>query len=208
MKHIIFDFDGTLVNSLPVALEILHEIMPSVHINDEELAKLRNMSSRQIVKYSGIPYWRLPRLLIRGKKILSNRLDELKLFKGMAGVLKDLHQAGYQLSVVSSNSEENIRQVLAREGVEDYFSGVYGNVGLFNKARVFRVVRRDQQALARETIYVGDETRDIEAARRARQPVIAITWGYNGEQILAKYHPNYIADTPAKLLQIITNQVK
>ena len=207
MKHIIFDFDGTLVNSLPVALDIAHQIMPKLNITDEELAKLRNMSSREILKYSGIPYWRLPGLLLKGKKVLSTRLDELKFFKGMPGVVRDLHKAGYELSVVSSNSEENIRKVLAREGVEDYFAGVYGNVGLFNKARVFTVVRRDQQAKASETIYVGDETRDIEAARRARQPVISVTWGYNGEEILSKYHPNYIAHTPAELLQIITHQV-
>lgn len=48
MKHIIFDFDGVLVDSMPVALDIFHEIVPNMHITDEEIAQLKNMSSREL----------------------------------------------------------------------------------------------------------------------------------------------------------------
>lgn len=203
MKHVIFDFDGTLVDSLPVVVEIARQVAPSLKLDDAELARAREMSAREAIKYSGIPYWRLLRLLIVGKRLLGQRLDELKVFKGIDAVVADLHRADYQISVVSSNSEENIRLVLRREGIEQYFAGVYGNVGLFNKTRAFRVVMKDQKATPADILYVGDEVRDIEAARKAGIPIISVTWGYNGQKILRKYHPNYLVSTPAELLKAI-----
>jgi phosphoglycolate phosphatase-like HAD superfamily hydrolase len=208
MKHVIFDFDGTLVDSMPVAMDILQEIHPKFHITDKELAMLKNMSSREILKYSGIPYWRLPRLLLKGKKILSQRLDQLKVFKGMPETVRALHKAGYELSVVSSNSEEIIRNILKREEIEYCFAGIYGNVGLFNKARVFKVVQRDQQSSPDKTIYVGDETRDIEAAHKSGIPIVSVTWGYNGEKILSSYKPEYLAHTPKELLNILLSNAE
>ena len=203
MKHVIFDFDGTLVNSLPVVVRIANELVPDLDLNDAKLAKLREMSPREGLKHVGVPYWKLLRLMIQGKHILSQRLDELKAFKGIDEMVGALHKAGYQISVVSSNSEENIRSVLKREGVEKYFAGVYGNVGLFNKTRAFKVVMKDQNASIDEVIYIGDEVRDIEAAHKADIPIISVTWGYNGQKILKQYKPTYLVHTPQELLQTI-----
>lgn len=203
MKHVIFDFDGTLVDSLPVVIKIFHQVVPDFPLPESELSKLREMPPREILKYSGIPYWRLPKLMIQGKRLLGQHLSELKVFPGIHQVIERLHKAGYQISVVSSNSEDNIRKVLKREGIEQYFAGVYGNVGLFTKTRAFKVVLRDQQATATEAIYVGDEVRDIEAAHKGNIPIISVTWGYNGEAILKKYQPTYLAHTPSELLKII-----
>lgn len=207
MKHVIFDFDGTLVDSLPVAMAIAKEMVPGLSFSDEELERLRELPAKQVIKQSGIPYWKLLRLLIRGKKIMSLRLDDLKAFPGIDDMIKELHKQDFHLSVVSSNSEENIRKVLRREGVEAYFSGVYGNVGLFSKARVFKAVLKDQKAAVAECIYVGDEVRDIESAHKAGLRVISVTWGYNGKKILSSYKPEFLADTPKQLQEIISKQV-
>lgn len=204
MRHIIFDFDGTLVDSLPVIIEIANEMVPNLEVSKKDIAMLREMSAREVIKYSGVPYWRLLRLMVRGKKILGGRLDELKIFKGIPEMLKTLHEQGYPMSVVSSNSEVNIRKVLKREGVEDYMTAVYGNVGLFNKSRVFKSILRDQKVARHNAIYVGDEVRDIEASKKAKIPIVSVTWGYNGEKIIKRYQPTYIAHTPNELLKAIT----
>jgi phosphoglycolate phosphatase len=204
MKHVIFDFDGTLVDSLPVVVRIVNEVLPDLDLDDKKLAVMRELPPREVLKYSGVPYWRLAQLLIKGKRILSKRLDELKVFPGIDEVIKKLHKDGYQICVVSSNSEDNIRQVLKRDGIEKYFAGVYGNVGLFNKTRAFKVVLKDQKTTASNAIYIGDEVRDIEAAHKGNIDIISVTWGYNGQKILKKYQPTYLATTPQELLKTIT----
>ncbi len=203
MKHLIFDFDGTLVDSLPVIIEIAQEMVPNVDLSPKRISELREMPAKAVIKEAHIPYWQLAHFVIRGRRLLAKRLDELVVFPGMVAVLQQLHQAGYQLCVVSSNSEDNIRRVLRREGIEDYFAGVYGNIGLFNKTRAFRVVLRDQKTTAQNALYIGDEVRDIEAARKGHIDIISVTWGYNGAHILEEYQPTYLAHTPKDLLTII-----
>ncbi len=203
MRHIIFDFDGTLADSLPVVVGIAKELVPEFDLSDKEVARLRNMSARDILKHSGLPYWKLLKLLLRGKRLFSQRLDQLKIFPGIPETLKQLHKEGYQIAVVSSNTEDNIRKVLEHEKIDQYVSSVYGNLGLFNKARAFKTVLRDQQTDVSDAIYIGDEVRDIEAAKRGHIPVISVTWGYNGERILREHHPTYVAHTPQELLTII-----
>jgi len=208
MNHVIFDFDGTLVDSLPVVVRIANHMVPDLNLGPEELEKVRVMPARELIKYSGIPYWKLARLLFKGKKIMAQHTDELKVFSGIHQVIRDLQKDGFQVSVVSSNSERIIREVLRREGIEDCFVGVYGNVGLFNKARVFKTVLKDQKAKAHDAIYVGDEVRDIDAAHRGRIPVISVTWGYNAESVLVKNKPTYLVHTPKELLQTIQKAAK
>lgn len=203
MQQVIFDFDGTLVDSLPVALAIAREVVPEMELSNKQLQMLRQMPARDVIKQSGIPRWKQLRLLVKGKKLLAQHLDELHVFPGMAQAVADLSGAGYNLVLVSSNSEHNIRKVLRRHKIEQYFAGVYGNVGLFNKARIFKVALKKQRASADQAVYVGDEVRDIEAADTARIKVVAVTWGYNSEKILKAYRPDYLARTPKQLVAAI-----
>jgi HAD superfamily hydrolase (TIGR01549 family) len=203
MKHLIFDFDGTLADSLPIAASIANQMVPQLRLDDQKIAMLRELPTKQIIKASGMPYYRLPRLLVRGKKLLKTHLDELRIFPGIDQAIAQLHKDGYQMSVVSSNSEEIISKILTREGIQKYFVQVYGNVGLFNKTRAFKVVLRDQKITADQAIYIGDEVRDIEAARRGRLTMVAVTWGYNGPTILKKYKPDFVVSRPDQLVKAI-----
>lgn len=54
-----------------------------------------------------------------------------------------------------------------------------------------------------KTYYIGDETRDIEAAQKCQIASVAVTWGFNSESILSKFHPDYVAREPEELWGII-----
>jgi len=58
-----------------------------------------------------------------------------------------------------------------------------------------------------DTFYIGDETRDIDAAQQCNIPSIAVAWGFNSEQTLMRSKPSYLAKTPHDLLRIISTPV-
>lgn len=203
MKHVIFDFDGTIADGLPVIIELAQEMVPGFDLSKDEIEKLRNMSARQVIKYSGIPYWKLLRMLVKGKKVFAQRIAEVTFFTGMPEVIEQLYKDGYQLSIVSSNSESTIRTMLKRNKIDEYITVIYGNLGLFSKSRAFKKVLKKQRADKTNTICVGDEVRDIEAAKKTGLPIASVTWGFNGKEILTKTKPTYLVDTPKQLLKVL-----
>ena len=54
-----------------------------------------------------------------------------------------------------------------------------------------------------EVVYVGDEVRDIKAAKRAGMKIIAASWGYNEREALEKYKPDLIVDRPVELIEVV-----
>lgn len=203
MKYIIFDFDGTIADSMPLVIDIARSLLPEVDLSDKRVQNLRNLSPRDIVRAAKLPYIKIPRLLVKGKRQLAKRLDEIPIVHGMDTTIADLHRAGYTLLVVSSNSEVNIRLFLDKYSIKQYFKAIYGNVGLFSKAQTLRKVVHWQRIKSADVLYVGDEVRDIEAAKRTDIRSAAVTWGFNGRHILKKYEPTFLVEKPAQLIQLI-----
>ena len=56
-----------------------------------------------------------------------------------------------------------------------------------------------------EVLYVGDETRDVQAAQKCNVRMAAVCWGYNSSQILHHYRPDYIISQPGELIQILSS---
>lgn len=204
MKYVIFDFDGTIADSMPLVADIARIILPKTDLSPAQIEKLRNMPPRQIIKYSGISYIKIPHMLLRGKRILSKRLDEIRAVQGIVPVIQALYEQGYTLFVVSSNSETNIRLFLDKYRMKHYFRAIYGNVGLFSKAQTLKKVMKWQKIDGAEScLYIGDEVRDIEAAKKVHIKIAAVTWGFNGMTILKKYKPDYLVSKPKQLLEIV-----
>lgn len=201
-KHIIFDFDGTLANTMPVVIDIA-ETMLGDRISDKDIARYRNMTVKQVLKEAKVPLYKVPGLLVKGRPLLQKRMHEVVVFTGLEDVVRDLAKNDYELYVVSSNSATIINNFLSDKKLKSYFKKVYGNVGIFSKAQALKKVVRRQGFSLSEAIYIGDEVRDIEAAKKIGMPIISVTWGYNGKQILESHQPNYVADKPAEIFTII-----
>ncbi|MEB3145344.1 MAG: HAD hydrolase-like protein, partial [Cylindrospermopsis raciborskii 1523720] len=66
-------------------------------------------------------------------------------------------------------------------------------------------VIKQRQIKPQTVIYVGDETRDIEAAKKANLKVIAVTWGFNSPEALTRENPDFLIDHPRELLEAINH---
>lgn len=201
---IIFDFDGTIADSLTMTIEIFRNLTGWQGAQTpEEIATFRRMALRKVIKEVKVPLYQVPSLLMRGRKIMADRVTEVAVFPGMGKVIKELHADGHRLFVMSSNSTHNVDKFLRHHKLHTYFDGIYGGVGLLNKAASVKRVMRLNNIDRTQCVYIGDEQRDIEGAHRAHIKVIAVAWGYNDPVLLKKHHPTALAETPEDILEII-----
>lgn len=202
MKTIIFDFDGTLADSFELVVDIAGELLGMERPDDATVAHLRSLPLTKVGRELKIPFTRLPRLLLQGRRKMHERMSEVHPFPGMSETLQALHTGGYHLLVMSSNSERNVRTFLRANNLELYFDGVYGGVALFNKASALRKILRRNRLSAEACYYVGDEVRDIVAATKAHVEPVAVTWGYQTAEALRAHHPYALVKDPVDLLQL------
>lgn len=201
---IIFDFDGTIADTFRVSIGIFEKMTkrPDV-ISDAEIERLRGLSGLHVIQELRIKPWLVPFMLIRGRSMMRRSLPAIKVFEGMKPLIAALHAQGIPLYITSSNSTSNILEFLRAQGMDRYFVRVYGNVGLFGKARVLRRVIRGNRLNPARVVYIGDENRDIEAAKHVGIRNIAVTWGFNTATLLKTHEPDAMADTPAELAKIL-----
>lgn len=200
VKTIIFDFDGTLVDSFKVAIEVAHELTHRpILVQPEEIVRLRKLRLLDVAKELKLPRWQWPILIIRGRRRMTKRLDEVEPFADMPIVVQDLHAAGYKMLVMSSNSLENVQRVLDKRNLSQYFSHIKGGIGLLGKSKGLRELIKQQNLVLEDCIYIGDEPRDIEGSRKVGMPCISVTWGFNAPELLQDHNPLAIVDTPQQL---------
>lgn len=197
---VIFDFDGTLADSAAWMIRAVNPMAKRFGfktVTDEEIDMLRGRGTREVIRYLGISPWKLPMIARYGKKLMAADCGAIPLFPETAGMLRALHGAELRLAVVSSNSERTIRAVLGPD-----LSALIGQfscgASLFGKARKFRKVTA---GIKRErVICIGDETRDIDAARAVGLASGAVTWGAAKRAILVEHGPTILFETPAEII--------
>jgi phosphoglycolate phosphatase-like HAD superfamily hydrolase len=202
---IIFDFDGTLADTLEAIVAITNRLALEFGyktVNSEEVTKLQNLSSQEIIRYSKIPILKLPFLLRRVKGELKQEIHHLKPIQGIEEALLALKQDGHQLGIVTSNAEANVLTFLKHHGWHELFEFVHSGSSLFGKNKVLRRLLSQREINLDAVLYVGDETRDIEAAKQVKIKSVAVSWGFNSRQALARQNPDFLIGQPHELLAI------
>jgi phosphoglycolate phosphatase len=187
-RLIIFDFDGTLADSIAWVAGVFNDVARAHGfrtIGADEMAMLRGKGNREIVRYLGVPAWRMPFIAMHMRKLAAEAAPRLKLFDGIGDLLHALKGQGLTLAIVSSNGEDTIRKVLGPE-LADLISYYGGGASVFGKAAKFKAVMRKARVAASETLCIGDEQRDIEAAHAIGAAAGAVTWGYATREALTE----------------------
>ncbi|HEY4964578.1 MAG TPA: HAD-IA family hydrolase [Candidatus Saccharimonadales bacterium] len=200
MRTIIFDFDGTIGDSLKVIIGVGNQLThKNISTNPAELENLRGLGLVAVAKELGIRKHQWPFLMFRGRRLMSKHLNEIKPFSGIEDVIKKFDGYDYNIYIMSSNSKQNIQTFLSHNGLSGYFDEIYGGVGLFGKAKSLKKIIKSNKLDLNEVVYIGDEPRDIEAAKAVGIPCIAVGWGFNTPDILAEHAPMIVVRTREQL---------
>lgn len=203
-KLVIFDFDGTLADSFPWFLDvfdILAERFKFRKLDRSNIEVLRRMDNRELLRALDVPMWKVPMIGAHAKAMQGENLDKIKLFSGIADVLDELSRRDVVIAVVTSNSRENVEKVLgpSAANIRHYECGA----SLFGKAAKFRGAMKAAGVGPSETLSVGDEVRDIEAARECGIAAGAVRWGYAAPERLEAERPDHMFALPSDIIATI-----
>ena len=207
-QHILFDLDGTLIDSAPAILASYREafsrcdVAPARAI-DESIVGPPLVETLQLLTGSHEPA--LIERLADGFKASydSEGYKATAAYAGVGDLLAALAGAGLTLSIATNKRIHPTRLILEHLGWLHHFAHIYA-LDLFtprlpNKAAMIARLLADQQIPQDQAIYIGDRSEDGESADANGLPFIAVTWGY-GSLTAAEMRPDWrAAAQPAAL---------
>lgn len=205
IRLVIFDFDGTLSDSGDWFLSVVDQLAQRFKfrtVADSEVEMLRHRSSREVIEFLGIPRWKMPLIARHVRKLVGRHAGEIELFPGTPNLLERLAHTGVKIALVTSNSEANARSILGPDNASRIDFYACGS-SLFGKAPKFRRVLKKLDMAADETLAIGDETRDVDAAREVGMRAGSVLWGYASEGALAALSPDVMFNAPEEILEYV-----
>lgn len=203
---LIFDFDGTIADTLSAATDVYNRLADENgfrQVSPEELPRLRNLDVRGILEDLNISKRKVPFLLARGRRLLRDNIASIPLIDGMADILPVLRENAHYFGILTSNATENAEAFLEAHGLRDLFTFISSTSKLSGKHKHLRSIARTFSLNPAEMLYVGDEIRDVRAAKKAGIAMAAVTWGFNSKDSLAAESPLHLVDSSQELLDVI-----
>ena len=205
IKAIIFDCDGTLVDSETLSAIATDHAFRSIlkrPLTEEESNGLLGRPANRVLKE-----W----FPDRGKDIFEEasayfreRMQEIKPYDDIEKLLNILHN-DFRFAVVSSSSRFIVQEMLDITGLNRYFELVIGHEDTEkhkpDPEPLMECIKRLGLAES-ECIYVGDQPYDIMAARSAGIVVLGTTWGSGNSRVLREYKPHAILEKPLDILSL------
>jgi phosphoglycolate phosphatase len=203
---LIFDFDGTIADTFSYYLSCLNILADKFNfkkIPSEDIAAFRDMGSREIINSLHIPAIRVPLIVWEARKLLKKGIRQILPVQGMKQALVALQALDVTLGIITSNSVRNVETFLKLNEIE-VFDFTFSSLRLWEKAKTLKKLLALKDLNPNRVYYIGDETRDIEAAHKAEVKSVAVTWGYNSQRVLSLLNPDYIVTDPKMLIGLVS----
>lgn len=212
-KAVIFDLDGTLIDSVPDIAENINIMLKRFGypvLSEEKIKAKVGHGARNLVKDC------------IGKSLTDKELDErlefynyqytnsgspkTRLYKGIPETLKELKKRGYKLAILTNKPQETTDNVIKNHMSDLNFDKVVGQSGSVkckpDKAATLAILK-ELNVLPENTYFVGDGDADVLTSLNSGTNGIAVLWGYSSKEKLAAFGATAFAYKPEDLLKII-----
>lgn len=204
ISALLFDFDGTIADTLDLAMAIGKKVADEFglrQLTNKEIIRFRNGGLREAVRDLKIPLRKIPSMILRIRQEIHDNIELMRPINGIDAVLKELRPRCKSLGIVTSNSQENVLWFLKKNNLEFFDFGAYSSA-IFGKLSKLRGLIHRHHLPKENTLYFGDTIGDIEACRKAGIRVAAVTWGYNTKEALGAAKPDFLVSLPEEILDI------
>jgi phosphoglycolate phosphatase len=206
-KLVIFDFDGTLADTFPWLINVINQVAEQYNfkkITQSDYEIIRGYGANQVLKYLDIPLWKMPMIENRLKTLMAQDIQRIPLVEGITKLLQRLSDNGVTLAIVTSNTYENVYQILGPE-ISALINYYECDVPTFGKPNKLRKILGKSGIPDNESIYIGDEKRDSEAANKTNIAFGAVSWGYNTTEVLLANSPKHIFAHVNEMMEQLLN---
>ena len=201
---LIFDFDGTIADTFHYLLRIGNRLSEEFNFNKigpDEVNAMKDKNVRETIQHLNIPLLKIPMIVAKAKKELHKEIDSVEPIEDLKEILLQIKALGYKMGILTSNSSKNVMGFLKNNGL-DFFDFICTTSKIWSKNWGLKTLMDENGLELSEVIYVGDETRDIKAAKKAGIRSAAVTWGYNSRKALEAQNPAYLIHSPEELFQL------
>lgn len=211
IKAVIFDLDGTLLNTIEDLANSVNYALASQGFSTHSLERIRSFVGNgveMLIKRA------LPEEYKEDEAVMEKSLglfsahykvhgdDFTKPYFGILDMLETLTLSGYQLAVLSNKPHEPLL-MLCDKHFNGIFEKAYGaREGVLKKPAKAPLLNLISELglLPEEVIYIGDSEVDILTAQNAQVKVLAVTWGFRDEDYLKTYKPDGLLNYPDELV--------
>lgn len=209
-ETLIFDFDGTIADTFTPATQILAQDFSKWgdrFRKTQTIQDFRKMNIAEIIQTIPGGWWKFAYLLLKAKLKIKKmaRAGDIEPYPGIIYTLRTLHDQGHPMFIVTSNEKKLVQRFLHQYNLDHIFINIIATKHLFSKGKSLIQVCKKYRLDKKDTVYIGDEIRDILASRQADLPIISVTYGYNSEEGLKRYRPNQMVKKPTQLLKLFKN---
>ena len=205
IKNIIFDFDGTLVDSsyaFDKLFEHFKDKFGETDIEKIHFRKMKGLSLDQRFKKIGIPLYKVPGIVLEARRLYPSCIGMIKIIEGIPELLEKLDKLGLELNILSSNSVKNIKRFLEIKNIR-FFSDIYSSSNILEKDKALIKLMKNKKLSNKNILYVGDELNDIIACKKASVKVLAVKWGLDSVDSLKSGKPDCICNKPMEIYDYV-----
>jgi len=213
-KLIMFDLDGTLIDSLPDLTHAINQMLTELGREAAQLEQVRTWvgnGARVLVRralagameHSAVSHEQSEQALALFMSYYANAREHSRLYAGSLPTLKWLHKQKIELALVSNKPEQLIAPLLDQFKMGRYFRWIIGGDTVAhpkpNPAALLFVLQMAGVS-PQEALFIGDSCNDVRAAHAARVRCVALSYGYNHGRPIAEENPDLVIDDLRELL--------
>ncbi len=208
-KLIIFDWDGTLMDSIGLIVEAMH-IAGEAHgfyTTDQQVKDIIGLSlltGIDILYPSATDEQRLAIQKSYSDYYIPNS-HRTPFFPQIEAMLQSLQQQGKQLAVATGKNRRGLDRVLAASNSQSYFVSTRcaDESGSKPDPKMLTEILQDTDTEIADVVYIGDSIYDIQMANKLGMTSIAVDYGTAASHELATQQPTYQVTTPQALVELL-----
>jgi len=208
---IIFDWDGTLINSIDWIASCLQYAAAQYNCPIPESQAAKDVIGLSINKAMQTLFPEVDEqtqqqlVACYSQKYFSKQISKDDLFPGVYEMLIELNEAGYQLAVATGKNRAGLQEALRATGTEELFciTRCADETASKPDPRMLNEIMQHTDTAKERALMVGDSIHDLQMALNAHISAIAVSCGAHSEEFLQQYNPLLCLQQPSELLTII-----